>query len=91
MKCYAFLDFIDIGDANACMMLDGLMVRGFALKIRRPNDYVVPVGLAAAPVPGARAAAGHSARRTRGLRSPPYHLTRRAGPLPFRRPACGAG
>ena len=36
---FAFVEFKHVPLASACMNLDGLLLNGVALKIKRPNDY----------------------------------------------------
>ena len=38
-KGYAFAEFTTPEDATACMALDGIVLHGIALRVRRPKDY----------------------------------------------------
>jgi len=42
---FAFAEFWDINDCTSCMQLDGIIYNGHALKIKRPRDFILPMGV----------------------------------------------
>jgi len=43
-KKFGFVEFRSVDEATAALSLDGIDFRGLTLKMRRPNDYIPPVG-----------------------------------------------
>jgi RNA recognition motif-containing protein len=41
---FAFLEFRSTEETTNCLAFDGMIVQGNALKIKRPKDYMPPVG-----------------------------------------------
>ena len=46
-KNFAFLEFRTPEETTHCMQLDGIILNGQSLKLRRPKDYVPPIEQAA--------------------------------------------
>lgn len=67
---FAFVEFWDVADCTACLQLDGIIYSGTALKIKRPKDYMMPLGSYDPPPLGPVAIASMLASKT-GAQPPP--------------------
>ncbi|ORX95524.1 hypothetical protein K493DRAFT_219056 [Basidiobolus meristosporus CBS 931.73] len=50
-KNYAFVEFKAVEEATAAIVFDGMNFQGQPLKIRRPKDYLPPMGQGGEPLP----------------------------------------
>ncbi len=42
---YAFVEFSEVMDATCALALDGIPYMGIPLKIKRPKEYIAPLGV----------------------------------------------